>query len=307
MNYSIFPFLLIIIPLAAILIIIVRKFPQAALLNVENLPEVKVEKKKREVLRRRAVIGAERTRELWRKRWRPILEKLKKLQRRFRLYVGKVEARLRAERQGRREKPKPLSAAAKTNARSLVQEADSLRQADDREGAEKKYLAAIRLYPKNVDAYRGLAAVYLGEGQTEQARETYKFILQLNPRDGETMVKLAELYEEEGDAKAAIEYYQKAVLLDDHYAHRFAKLAQLLQKLGEHKTALEAARQAVELEPGNPKYLDSWAELCILSHHQAEAEEAYQKLRLVNPENQKLAVFRERIDGMVDSNGHFSN
>ena len=41
-----------------------------------------------------------------------------------------------------------------------------------------------------------------------------------------------------------------------------------------------------------------WAEIGILSGHKDEAEEAYQRLRMVNPENQKLAVFRERIDGM---------
>lgn len=297
MNYSIIPFLLILIPLAVIVIVIVRKWPQLALMDVENLPEVKVEKKKREVLKRRAVVEADKARQAWRKWWQPILAKLKQQQQIFRGYVSKIERRLLAEQRKRRP-PRPVTAAAKRDAHSVVQEADRLSEQHELEAAEKKYLAAIRLHPKNADAYRGLAAVYVEQQQLEQARETYQFVLQLNPRDGEAIMKLAELAEAAGDTKTAIEYYQKAVLLDDHYAQRFAKLAELLWKMEEPETALEAARQAVELEPENPKFLDLWAEISILSGHKDEAEAAYQRLRMVNPENQKLAAFRERIEGM---------
>ena len=300
MNYSVIPFLFILIPLAVVVIVIVRKFPQLALMDVENLPEVKVGKKKNEVLKRRALARAEKAQQEWRKRWQPILQRLKQMQSKFRGYVTKIERRLIEEqRKHRRAHPRiATTASAKLNARSLVQEADQVRGESDLEEAEKKYLTAVRLDPKNVDAYRGLADVYRQQQQWEQAKETYNFILQLDPGDGETLVKLAEMAEEAGDSETAIEYYQKSVLLDDGYAHRFAKLAELLVKMEKPDTALEAARQAVELEPQNPKYLDMWAEISILSQHKAMAEEAYQRLRMVNPENQKLAVFRERIDGM---------
>jgi len=299
MNYSIIPFFFIIIPLAVIVIVIVRKFPQLALMDVENLPEVKVGKKKNEVLKRRALARADKAQQAWRKRWQPILRQLKHLQSKFRGYVAGIERRLLEEqRKYRRARPQRATAADKFNAQNLVQAADQVRGESDLEEAEKKYLTAVRLDPKNVDAYRGLAEVYRQQQQWEQAKETYNFILQLDPGDGETLMKLAEMAEEAGDTRTAIDYYQKAVLLDDHYAQRFVKLAELLIKMEQFETALEAIRQAVELEPQNPKYLDRWAEISILSGHKDEAEAAYQRLRMVNPENQKLAAFRERIDGM---------
>ena len=56
--------------------------------------------------------------------------------------------------------------------------------------------------------------------------------------------------------------------------------------------------QAVELEPKNPKYLDLLIETVILCGDKDLAERAFNELRMVNPENQKLAVLRERINNI---------
>jgi len=52
--YSILPFALIIISLAIIIIIVVRRYPQLTLLDVDSIPEVKIEKKKVELLKKHA-------------------------------------------------------------------------------------------------------------------------------------------------------------------------------------------------------------------------------------------------------------
>ena len=59
--------------------------------------------------------------------------------------------------------------------------------------------------------------------------------------------------------------------------------------------AKEAALQAVELEPQNPKYLDLLIETAIICGDKATAVRSLEELRLVNPDNQKLDSFRERI------------
>ena len=53
MDYSIISFILMIVPLAIIIIVVVKKFPQLAVLDVDNVPEVKTSKKKDEVLKKR--------------------------------------------------------------------------------------------------------------------------------------------------------------------------------------------------------------------------------------------------------------
>lgn len=297
MNYSIISFLLIVVPLAVIIVIIVRKFPQLSLLDVENLPEVKAGKKKEEVLRKRAEARAAQKRYQWLQKLQPMAHKLKGIQKKFRTYVGTIERRVVRERQKSIEEgAREVKGAKKESARTMVQQAEHFRQLNDLEAAEKKYLSVIKLDPKNVDAYRGLGSVYMKQEQWPEAKETFQFVLQLDPGNADACVRLATIAEAEGDIKAAIGYYEQAIQLDDQSAVWFGSLADLLAKIEQYDTALEAITQAVDLEPQNPKYLDMLTEISILGGHKDRAEEALQQLRMVNPENQKLAVFRERID-----------
>lgn len=297
MNYSLLSFILIIVPLAIIIVIVIRKFPQIALLDVDNMPEVKAGKKKDEVLKKRVEENAQKAKKDWLKKLGPVLDFLKKIQNNFRSYVTNIYNKVEQEsKKVDKEKPeKEISEKKQQSLFTLLHEGDTAKDNGDFETAEKKYITAIKIDPKNADAYRGLAEVYSKQEQLDEAKETYKFVLHLKPHDDEILVKLAEIFEEEGDTKEAIEYYQKAVLAKDSYPHRFVKLAELLGSIGEYETALEAISQAVELEPNNPKYLDILAEMSIMSGDKETAEEAYQKLRMTNPDNQKLVSFKERI------------
>ena len=51
----------------------------------------------------------------------------------------------------------------------------------------------------------------------------------------------------------------------------------------------------MELEPENPEYLDKLVETSIMAGQKDCAEDAYRKLRMVNPENQKLISLSKRI------------
>ena len=112
------------------------------------------------------------------------------------------------------------------------------------------------------------------------------------------MVKLADMAEKKGDLDKAIDFYQQAVVLNDSLSPRFYHLAELLLRVKEPQVAKEAILQAVELEPKNPKYLDLLIEIVILCGDKDLAAEAYNELRLVNPDNQKLADFQDRISRM---------
>jgi tetratricopeptide (TPR) repeat protein len=109
---------------------------------------------------------------------------------------------------------------------------------------------------------------------------------------------VAEIAEAEGAWEQAIEYYQQTLLLNDGVSSRFLKLAELFTKIGQPETALVAIQEALALEPQNPKYLDNYIEASILVENKKMAEDGFQRLRMVNPENQKLTLFRERIDAL---------
>lgn len=300
MNYNIFYFIFIIVPFAVILIVILKKFPQLAVLDVENVPEVKINKKKDEALKKRVEQRAIKSKNELIKRLVPVRGWLKKVQDHFRKYILQVtEQVIKEEKKVVAEKePKEIHDKKQQSLFTLLREGDSARNHGDFETAEDKYITAIRIDSKNIEAYRGLADVYLKQEQIDEALETYKFILQLDAYDDEILVKLGDIYYKKGDIKEAIEYYQRAVLANADYPHRFAKLAEMLDSIEQYETALSAIEQAVELEPNNPKYLDMMVEMGILSGDKEAAEDGYQKLRMANPENQKLESFKERISKM---------
>lgn len=299
MNYSLLSFVLIIIPLSIIIVVVVKKFPQLTVLDVDNVPEVKAGRKKDEVLKKRVKEKTEKSKENLTKKIQPLFEKFGKIQTSFRDYVTKLTYTV--EQDNKQSKPvkvvsKKEREKEKVSLLGIIHEAQNAMNIEDYQTAENKFIIAIRIDAKNVDAYKGLAHVYLKQKQLEEAKQTFEFVLQLRPNDDEVLVELGDICIEMNDHKQAIEYYQKAVLVEDSHANRFAKLAELLESISEYETGLVAIEQAVELEPQNPKYLDMMAELSIMSGNRDKAETAYEKLRMSNPENNKLDSFRDRIN-----------
>lgn len=301
MGYSLIPFFLMIGFLAVVIAIIIRKFPQVSLLDVENLPEVKEEKKKDEYLKKKVEERSRRTkmriREFFSSR---VLPQMKNIQTSFRALVRKTEQKALSRMQEKKKRA-PLSRqyVEQGTLQHLLSDARQALLRKEFESAERGYIAVIRADAKNADAYNGLADVYSAQGQAKEAKETYQFVLQLRPQDEHAIVRLAEIAEQEGNKELAVQWYEQAVLLNDHVVTRFVKIAELLTALGQYDTALEAVRQAVELEPQNPKYLDMLVEISILTGNHDEADAAYQALRMVNPDNQKLPALRDKISRMA--------
>lgn len=315
MSYNIIPFVLVLLSLVVIIVIFIRKFPQLSLLDVESIPEVKEGKKKDEFLKKKIEKKAEITKKDWKKRITPIVQYLKEIQLSFRKYVGRVqrevsqnsgdESMVSLEEKQEQEDNlgKETSSEVgkkKGELKDLIQEGDYALANRDYEIAEKKYIAAIRIDPKNILAYRGLGDVYLHQGQLEEAEETYQFLLQLNATNDNVYMKLGDLAEQKGEIEKAVECYQQAVLINDQISSRFIRLAELLKSIGQHSTAFEAVRQAVELEPDNVDYLDNLADLAIIVGNHKLAEEAYQKLRMINPEDNKLDILKDKIVRLED-------
>lgn len=295
--YSLLPFILILLSLAVIVFVIIRKFPQLTLLDVDSIPEVKMERKKDEILRKRV----EERMGIWGKKqekfWKPFFRWLKRIQLSFRKYVGRVQ-KVVVDSERKLKKQRVSTSETRAEAAGFLREAGAAFEQKDWELAEKKYIEVIRLSPRNREAYFGLGNVYLEKGELEDAEEAFQYLVRLNPRHDGGLVKLAEIAEKRGNVEKAIEYYDKSLLLEDSKAPRFMKIAELLLSIDKASTALEAVKQAVELEPENPRYLDMLAEVSIKCGDKQSAEDAFQKLRMANPENQKLEVLRERIEKM---------
>jgi len=297
-----FDIIILIVILGALIgagLIVIRKFPQLANLDVNNLPEELNERKKKEIINKRI---DEQSREL-KKRWAKYLAPIDWLWRqgqfRFRVYVGKIERLVShtATKKPAKEKVVPVNnEETQEKVAQLIKEGEQAISEKDFNRAEERFIAAIKLDTRAVAAYRGLGTAYYAKKSIDEATETFKFVLQLDPNDDNTMATLAEIAEEKGDNDLAIEYYQRAVVANDSLSPRFAHLGNLLLTVGQPEVAKEAILAAVELEPQNPKYLDLLVETAILCRDRELALQGYNDLRLVNPENKKLPDLKERID-----------
>ncbi len=291
---DIIPFILIILSLSSIVILIVRKFPQLSILDVDTIPEAKEERKKDEIIMNRVKKKTKEKDSLWRQRTLPLVKKWGDVQLSFRKYVGKIKRDVMEEEQNKIVSNS--SSYSGFDIRNLLTEAKSAAEQNEWEDAEKVYIALIKRDTKNKEAYKGLADVYFSQGQLDEAKETYKFLLQFDSKNEAVFTKLAEISEEQNNLEDAVMYYQQAVLIKDNVPDIFVKIYELLLRLNQGDSALEAIRQAVELSPNNPKYLDKLIEASIMVGNKKLAEEGYQQLRMTDPENRRLGVLKDKID-----------
>ncbi len=301
MWLTIFLILLIVLSFITLVILVGRKFPQLANLDVDQLPQEKQARTKRQLITRRMEQETQKWQRNWGERLRPFARWWGKAQLRFRVYVGRVERLWYHETAKKQKAGSSLSLSDDSQEQAfakLIQDGEHEAAQGNFEQAEQIFISAIKSNPHSAAAYRGLADTYFGKGSLAEAKETYQFLLQMNQGDDNVLAKLGEIAEEEGDTEKAIEYYQGAIVLNDSLSPRFYHLAELLLKVKQPITAREAIVSALELEPKNPKYLDLLIETAILCNDRLLAESGYSELRLVNPENQKLEYFKSKIGQM---------
>lgn len=241
----------VVVALSMIVWVVVRKVPQLASLNVEEAPGERVRNLKKKIvaakaLRRlqalqRRVLSREHSGRVW-KRAGSLLANLKKLQEKYQSTTS-------------------------GNKVQLLLDKGFQALADDPEAAEQNFLAVVTEEPHNLQAYEGLAQIYLTKRAFKEAQEVAQFLMKLNPSaSGRYLFALAVAFREAQELKPALKY----------------------------------GTQALSFEPANPKYLDFLIELAILEGHKREANKYLGKLKEVNQENGKIDDFEKRINALTD-------
>jgi len=326
----------LILSLGLVAYIVISKFPQLRSLDVKSLPTEKEFRKKQELIDKRIAEKGQKLKQKFEKYLIPLGKMWGQWQLKFRIYVGKIKRMMHHEEELKKEgkltkiedsrfvfdedepekdvvlseEPKDVvndlkddDVKAKENLtykiNSLLQEAEHNFQMKNYEKAEENFIAVIKLDQANPASYRGLADTYLALGSLEEARQTYKFVLKLEPDDDSVMVKMGEIAENQGDIEEAIEYYQKAIIVNDTLAPRFYHLAKLLHQINQDETAKESILSAVELDSNNLEYLDLLLQIAIILSNKNLAQDSYEKLRALDPENIKLDAYKEKIDVMI--------
>ena len=251
---------LIIAGAAAIIFVLFRRVPTIALIDVKTIPVDPSLKKKEEIIAERIVRTAAQKIEPVRKVTEIFWIWLRERFRRLAHFAFELERH--SEHLARKEWD---ALTASTRMHALIREADALAKEEKFVEAEKKYIEALSIEPKNPKLYEKIGRLYMRNKNYDQARDTLRFASRLSPNDASVVTSLGEIAMARAEYADAITYFQ----------------------------------HAVSLRPRSPRYLDFLLEACIMGGNRAGAKEALARLSAVNPENAKLAEFDKRIRGMV--------
>ncbi len=114
--------------------------------------------------------------------------------------------------------------------------------------AEQEYRAAVRTFPRHVDALYNLAVVYRRMKRPKKAEETYRRLLQVDPDSPDALTDLGDLLDDRGEREEAEKLYRRAVEVSPGFGRAWNNLGFLLQKEGRLEEAAEAFRQYVRIQ-----------------------------------------------------------
>jgi tetratricopeptide (TPR) repeat protein len=258
--YNIIPLILICISLFIVIVIVVRKFPALANLDVDNMPAEKEARFKEQIITGRLEKN---------------MAKLKSGFLRFFGFVGSKVGdvfsfffkKLQEAKKRYSDHPAALPAEDKeTMIKGILAKNEMLDDREDFSEKEANLISIIEMEPRNSEVFIILGSLYAANKKYEEGKQAFAHVLKL-------------LGNSETDQQAEI-YYDLAAIYRD---------------TGELENSLETIKMAVKIAQSNPRYLDSFLEISIMNKDKISAMDAFDKLSAANPENGKLAEFKEQI------------
>lgn len=126
---------------------------------------------------------------------------------------------------------------------------------------EDYYIKLIKRHPKDLGAYDQLGQFYLEARKYVDAANVYEYLAEHGPTNSSYFAKLglAQLHEQEFVKSETA--YRQAIKLDPSHPNRFYNLALTLQGQKKWRDAVRALDSALELDSKNQKYADLRFEL----------------------------------------------
>lgn len=279
---------------AVIVVIIFRHWREIQLLNPGSIREEQ-ERQQRDVLIEK------RFERLGSGRLRPLVQLSKAGARRAQQLYQKTYDRLQAVEQFYRNAKSPFAALAPSDReriKTLLTEARALARDLKWADAERRYLEILGLDTRHVEAYKGLAGIYLKQKWYPQAFETFQFVVKMKKADDTVYAGLAEIAEAEEKLTLAEEMRLKAVEVSPTQPQRHAELAEFYLQQNQPQKALPHVKKATELDPKSGKYLEIALEAALLIENVKEARRYYDRLRLVTDDRARFQSWREKVEAL---------
>jgi tetratricopeptide (TPR) repeat protein len=278
MIFDLLPIIIILLSLAVIVFIVIKKFPQVANVDLEQIPEEKQAGLKKEILEKQ-----------FEKRFKKATAKISHFIEPATLFLAnkfsKLKEIIERKRKNLETQNNTLEEQEKSQAEilhDLLDQGASLMEEENYLEAEKKFIKALTIDKHVSLIYKNLGEIYFEQKKYDYAVETFKYLISLENKKA----KEADL---RGDSEAER-------LIKRDIAQIYFELAQTYKLLENIKEAKSAVDKALLIDFKNPRYLDFLCEVCIILGDKLGAQGCVSRLREVNAENKKLELLVERIE-----------
>jgi tetratricopeptide (TPR) repeat protein len=114
-----------------------------------------------------------------------------------------------------------------------------------------EFTEAIRLDPKNTDAYYGRASCFASKEDYEKAAVDYSQIIKINARDATAYGGRGAAYDDMGEDDKALADFNKAIQLNPKDNHIYYNRALLYARRNDHDKAIADFSEAIRLDPND--------------------------------------------------------
>jgi tetratricopeptide (TPR) repeat protein len=261
------------ISLFIIIIIIVRKFPVLAVLNVENIPGEKEANAKKAIIKKRVDRDISKVSGVFANLWLNIKSSFLK-------FVNFSEKKLNKVKNNYKKKKISWSDREKLIKDLLLKAKDALAEEESEEAIEK-LLEIISLEQRNLEAFFYLGKAYQQAKKWTESEQIFRHALKLAKKR-----KKEDIFS--GDISTA----------EIHFS-----LAEMLKEVEKIEEAFDEAAEALDIEKNNPRFLDLILDLSIMRNDKKLAISYLQRLAENNPDNNKLEVWQEEIEMLKEREG----
>lgn len=259
--------------------LLINKLPLVATLDVSQIPQEQQKKVKKEILERKfqKLLKNFKIKNSFLSLKNTLVNKISEIREKILATEKKY-----LEKEKKLFKNKPLKLQKKIE--KLTNKANDFLSNKDYFSAEKKFIEIISLDPRNELAFKSLAEIYLAQKKFEEAKEILKYLIKLTRQS----IKWWFQFRSNKDDNLPPD-------LANQLSTNLINLGSLYQIKGNNEKAQKCFENALELQPNNPKILDLSIEISIILKKKDKSLEYLEKIKEINPENQKIKEWEEKI------------
>ncbi|OGG47531.1 hypothetical protein A2671_02095 [Candidatus Kaiserbacteria bacterium RIFCSPHIGHO2_01_FULL_49_13] len=179
-----------------------------------------------------------------------------------------------------------------SGAGALIESGELALKSGDIMAAEQHFIGAIKIDSSSEQAFAGLGRLYLAQNKAKEAVETYKFLVKHHPDEAAYSAGLGQAFYNQGAYDSAVAEFERAIELEPGNSRHLLNLAMTLEAMNHLEEAILNYRRAIELNGHDSLIILKLCDALIKKGEKDEAEQLLQNLLLEEPTNNQA---REKL------------